>query len=253
MSPVDAADLDVTTAGSGPDVVFVHGSIVGADVTWRHQLPLADRWTLHLVNRPGFGASPPLERGDFEAEAPLVAALLGEGSHLVGHSYGAVIALYAAALRPEAVRSLTVSEPGALQLAAGVPAVDEALAGGAQLYAMRDRIEPRDFLRHFRSGVGSTHETPDELPEALQRGAAHVMSERPPWEGEVPLEALASASYPKLVLSGGHSDVFEAVCDVLAGRVGAERETIEGRGHSIPWTAAAYNGRLERFLLSATA
>ena len=29
--------------------------------------PLAERWTLVLPNRPGFAASPPLERGDFEA------------------------------------------------------------------------------------------------------------------------------------------------------------------------------------------
>jgi pimeloyl-ACP methyl ester carboxylesterase len=251
---VNAADLEVTTLGAGPPIVFVHGSIVGADVTWRHQHPLAERWTLRLMNRPGFGASPPLERGDFEAEAPLVAELLGGGAHLVAHSYGSVIALNAAALRPEAVWSLTVSEPGALQLAAGVPAVDEALAGGAQLYAMRDTIEPADFLRYFRTGVGSTHETPEVLPDALRRGAEHVMTERPPWEGEVPVDALARARFPKLVLSGGHSEIFEAVCDVLAERIGAERDVVEGRSHSIPWCGAAYNERLERFLrASATA
>ena len=73
-----------------------------------------------IADRPGFGASPPLERGDFELEAPLFAELLGDGAHLVGHSYGAVIALLAAAERPEAVLSLTVSEPGALKLA-GTP------------------------------------------------------------------------------------------------------------------------------------
>ncbi len=98
-----AADLDVARHGSGPPVVLVHGSVVGAERTWQHQLPLAERWTLVLANRPGFAASPALERGDFEAEAPLFAELLGDGAHLVGHSYGAVIALYAAALRPQAV------------------------------------------------------------------------------------------------------------------------------------------------------
>jgi len=97
-------------------VVLVHGSVVGADVTWRKQKPLAEHWTLCTPNRPGFGASPTLGRGDFEAEAPLIAELLGDGAHLVGHSYGAVIALFAAALRPEAVRSLTVSEPSAARV-----------------------------------------------------------------------------------------------------------------------------------------
>src|SRR6266581_378937 len=118
-----AADLDVLTLGSGPRVVMVHGSVVDARRTWRDQLGLAERWSLCLPNRPGFAGSPPLPRGDFEVEAPLVAELLDEGAHLVGHSYGAVIALLAAAARPEAVRSLTVSEPGALGLAAGDPEV----------------------------------------------------------------------------------------------------------------------------------
>jgi pimeloyl-ACP methyl ester carboxylesterase len=170
----------------------------------------------------------------------------------VGHSYGSVIALHAAALRPEAVRSLAVSEPGCWQIAAGLPGVDEMLAHGEQLYAMRGEMEPRDFLAVFRLGVGSAHETPDELPEPLRRGAAHLMTERAPWEGTVPLDALARASFPKLVISGGHSDVFETVCDVVASRIGAERAVVEGRGHTIPSCGEAYNERLERFL-SATA
>jgi hypothetical protein len=33
---------------------------------------LAQRWSLVMPNRPGFGESPPLARGDFELEAPLV-------------------------------------------------------------------------------------------------------------------------------------------------------------------------------------
>lgn len=72
-----AGELDVAQHGAGPRVVLVHGSVVGAERTWRRQLPLAERWTLALPNRPGFAASPPLARGDFEAEAPLVAELLG--------------------------------------------------------------------------------------------------------------------------------------------------------------------------------
>jgi pimeloyl-ACP methyl ester carboxylesterase len=244
-----ADDLDVTTVGAGPDVVFVHGSIVGAEVTWRCQLELAERWRLRLVQRPGFGASPPLPGGgDFEAEAPLVADLLGDGAHLVAHSYGAVIALHAAALRPEAVRSLTVSEPGSLRIAAHVPAVAEAIAGGDLLYARRAQLEPREFLTYFRSGVGSAHETPDELPEALRRGAAHAMTERASWDGDVPLAALATAPFGKLVVSGGHSAIFEPVCDVLAAAIGAQRAVVQGRGHTIPLTGAPYNERLERFL-----
>lgn len=253
MPALRAADLDVARHGEGPPVVLVHGSVVGAERTWREQLPLAARWKLIVPNRPGFGASPPLERGDFEAEAPLIAELLGDGAHLVGHSYGAVIALCAAARRPQAVRSLTVSEPGALRLAAGDPAVDETIANGEELYRRRAEIDPRDFVLLFRSGVGSARATPEALPEWLERGARHVMEERPPWEAELPLETLAAAPFPTLVISGGHSPVFDAVCDALAGAIGAERGVVPGRAHSIPTVGAAYNDVLEGFLRRSSA
>ena len=245
---LSAKDLDVKRVGSGPPVVFVHGSVVGADRTWRRQLELAREWSLILPNRPGFGASPPLPRGDFEVEAPLVAELLGEGAHLVGHSYGAVIALYAAALRPRAVRSLTVSEPGCMRVAAGVPAVDAQIEGGELLYAAAPTLEPIDFLHAFRGGVGSTNETPEQLSGELLDGARLLMRERPPWEAEPQLDALAREPFPKLVISGGHSAVFEAICDVLAERLGAERALVRGRGHTIPATGEPYNTRLGAFL-----
>jgi pimeloyl-ACP methyl ester carboxylesterase len=246
---VRAADLDVERLGEGPPVLFVPGSVVGADLTWRRQRALSRSWRVIFPNRPGFGESPPLPRNDFEAEAPLFAELLGEGAHLVGHSYGSVIALYAAALRPEAVLSLTVSEPGTLQLA-GTPEAAEMIANGERLYAAAESISPTDFVRVFRFGANSARETPDELPESLRRGAELAMRERPPWEGEVPLDRLAAAGFPALVVSGGHSPVFEAVCDRLAEALGAERATIEGRGHSVPETGEPYNRLLERFLTS---
>jgi pimeloyl-ACP methyl ester carboxylesterase len=241
-------NLEVMREGSGPPVVFVHGSVVGARRTWRHQLALAARWALILPNRPGFGASPPLPRGDFEAEAPAIAELLGEGAHLVGHSYGAVIALYAAALRPQAVRSLTVSEPGCLRIAAGNALVDAQVAHGELLYRRAATLAPLEFLRAFRGGVGSTHETPSELAGELLEGARLLMRERPPWEADPPLELLGHAPFPKLVISGGHSAVFETVCDAVAGRLRAERAVISGRGHTIPATGAPYNERLQAFL-----
>jgi pimeloyl-ACP methyl ester carboxylesterase len=253
MGELRAADLDVERLGGGPPVVLVHGSIVGPGQTWRAQRELAARWTLVLPHRPGFGASPSLPRGDFEAEAPLIAELLGDGAHLAGHSYGAVIALHAAALRPEAVWSLTVTEPGTLRIAAGDPQVDTTIAHGEELYRRRAELGAHDFVQLFRSGVGSAHATPEQMPEWLARGAEHVMEERPPWESEPPLDALAAAAFPKLVISGRHSPVFELVCDVLAERIGAERATASGRGHSIPVVGARYNELLEDFLRRSSA
>ncbi len=240
-------DLEVERLGEGPPILFVPGSVVAAELTWRRQRELSRAWTTIFPNRPGFGGSPPLPRNDFEAEAPLFAELLGDGAHLVGHSYGAVIALYAAALRPEAVLSLTVSEPGTLQLA-GTPEAAEMIANGERLYGAADSITPLEFVRMFRFGANSARETPAELPEPLRRGAELAMRERPPWEGEVPLDRLAAARFPVLVVSGRHSPVFEAVCDRLAEALGAERATIGGKGHSVPETGDPYNRLLERFL-----
>src|SRR6187455_1726624 len=155
-----AQDLDVDQIGDGPPVLFVHGDIVGPELTWRKQRELSERWTLLIPSRPGFGQSPPLERNDFELEAPMFAGLLGDGAHLVGHSYGAVIALLAAAERPDAVLSLTVSEPGSLRIAAGHPEVDLAIDQGTEMYRRRGEMTPIEFLRLFRAGVQSTHETP---------------------------------------------------------------------------------------------
>jgi pimeloyl-ACP methyl ester carboxylesterase len=246
---MNAQDLDVEVIGDGPPVLFVHGDIVGPESTWRKQRPLAERWRLIIPYRPGVGGSPALERNDFEVEAPLFAELLGDGAHLVGHSYGAVIALLTAAERPEAVRSLTVSEPGALRLAAGTPVVDEMIANGERLFSEgADKLPDEAFLRLFRTGAGSSYTTPGELPDELLRGVQRLKAERPSWEAEIPLETLASADFPMLVISGGHSPAFEAVCDALGTAVSAERVVIRGRGHTVPSTGAPYNDRLEAFL-----
>jgi pimeloyl-ACP methyl ester carboxylesterase len=225
--------------------------VVDASLTFRKQRELAERWSLILPNRPGFGSSPPLERLDFEIEAPLLAELLGDGAHLVGHSYGGVIALLIAAQRPEAVRSLTVSEPGCLRVAAGDPVVDEMIRNGELLFSDPDSIPPEVFLRYFRSGAGSARDTPEELPEELARGVELLKTERPSWEAEIPLEQLAAAGPPTLVISGDHSEAFEAVCDALADRLGAERAVIPGRGHTVPSTGEPYNHALERHLLAS--
>jgi pimeloyl-ACP methyl ester carboxylesterase len=243
--------LAVRTIGEGPTVVLVHGSVVGAEQTWSRQLTLADRWRLKLVNRPGFGGSPPPTRGDFDLEAPMIAEQLGDGAHLVGHSYGAVIALCAAGLRPEAVRSLTVSEPGCLRVAAHHPAVAEAIANGELLFGRGQDMEPLDFLRLFRGGAGVTRQTPEELDDELLAGVRLLMAERPSWEAEPPWQALREQPFPKLVLSGRHSPVFEAVCDAAAERLGARRDAVSGRGHTIPACGEPYNALLEAFMAQA--
>lgn len=241
--------LHVERLGEGPPVLLVHGSVTGARLTWREQLPLAERWSLLLVDRPGFGASPPLERCDFEAEAPLVAELLDEPMHVVAHSYGGVISLLAAALRPDAVRSLTVVEPPAFGIARGDPAVEAFVARGTELWTEGPR-DPAAFLNRFFRLVGS-RPIPGRLKPELEQGARLLMRERYPWEAQIPFDELAAAPFPKLAVSGAHDDAFEAVCDVLAERIGAERAVIGGQGHGVQRPGARFNERLERFLRSA--
>src|SRR5437016_6230802 len=216
--------VHVETVGSGPRVVLVHGSVGGGWSTWWAQRPLAERFTLVVPDRPGTPPNPPVDRVDFEEQAPLVAGLLENGAHLVGHSYGGVISLYAAALRPEAVRSLALIEPPAFGLALEDPAVATLVD---ELHALWDRarsMEPAVFLSEFSIRIiGRRIPATMELPPDVEQGVRTLMVERLPSEADPPLEELAQMPFPKLVVSGGHSEAFDAVCAVLAERLGAER------------------------------
>lgn len=214
-------------------LVLVHGSVVGARMTWTVQQPLAERFELVAVERPGFPPNPPVDRVDFERDAALVAELLEPGDHLVGHSYGGVISMLAAAQKPAAVRSLAVIEPPSTSVAEGNPAVDAFAAGGRTLYAAGARDDPEAFLRRFLRVVGSALDPPSPLPPELEQGARALQVERGPWEAEIPLEELAAAPFPKLVFSGNHSPAFDGICDVLEERLPADRVVLQGFGHTV--------------------
>jgi pimeloyl-ACP methyl ester carboxylesterase len=240
--------MHVETIGSGPRVVLVHGSGAAGRDAWEEQLPLAERFTLVIATRSGYPPNPPLERLDFETQAEEVAPLIDGGSYLVGHSYGGVVSLLAAARRPEAVRALAVSEPPAFGLALEHAAVGPFVARLERLYTAG--LEPEPFLRAFLETVGSEWEPPTPLPPEVERGVRATQAERPPWEAELPLEQLAGAPFPKLVLSGAHHPAFDAVCDVLEERLGAERAVVPGAGHSLP-RAPGYTERVSAFLDAA--
>jgi pimeloyl-ACP methyl ester carboxylesterase len=227
-------------------VLLIHGSVGNAE-TWAPVLPtLEERFEVVAPNRGGYPPGPLLERIDFERQAEELAPLLGEGAHLVGHSYGGVISLLIAAAHPERVRSLAVSEPPAFGLARGNPVVDELIARLREHFEHGPR-EPRAFVEGFLAAVGSTALLPERLPPQLEQGIRASMAERPPWEAEIPLDALAATDYPKLVISGAHHPAFDAVCDVLETRLGAERAVLPGAGHSLA-RAPGYPERLRAFL-----
>ena len=233
-----------------PRIVFVHGSVMGGRPTWSGQRALADQFELDILERPGFPPNPPVERVDFEPDAVLVAGALGDGAHLVGHSYGGVIALLAAAAAPGSVRSLTVIEPPATRVALDNPAVAAFARDGATWWEDGPRDDPEAFLRGFLATVGSGFDPPSPLPPELEQGARTLMDERGPWEADIPLDALAAASFPKLVVSGAHHPAFEAICDVLEERLPAERLVLPGYGHTAQ-RHPEFNERLTEFVTAA--
>jgi pimeloyl-ACP methyl ester carboxylesterase len=232
--------------GHGPRVVLVHGGVLGGRETWRAQRPLTERWTLLAPDRPGHGRSAPA-RQDFEAEAVLLAdELLDEPCHLVGLSYGAIVAMFAAVRRPGNVRSLTVVEPPASAVARGVPVVD---AYGAEVRAVIEATEltPREGLQRFFTIVGVPYEVPEDLPESLVNGMRQLQGARPPDEAELPLAQLRDAPFDTLVVSGGHKEAYEVICDTIARETGAERAVCPGAAHVVPDTGEPFNTLLERF------
>jgi len=204
-----------------------------------------------LPNRRGFPPGPEVERVDFADEAVWLERFLEPGTHLVGHSYGGVIALLAAAANPETLRSLTVVEPPAFGIAAGRPGVDELVERLDRHWRDGPR-EPAAFLRGFLALVGASLPPGRLTPELLQ-GARTLLVERSPAEAEIPLDELARAPFPVLAVSGGHHPAFEAVCDVLAERLGAERAVLPGAGHSVQRLGEPFNALLASFVERAEA
>ena len=233
-------------------IVLVHGSVMGGRGTWAAQRPLAEGFELLVLDRPGFPPNPPVERVDFETDAALVAGLLEPGDHLVGHSYGGIVSLLAAASRPDVLRSLTVIEPPCTRVAAGVPEVDAFARAGMELYATARSGDPDEYLRRFLAAVGSEFDPPSPLPPELEQGARNLAIERGPWEADIPLTALAGTPFAKLVVSGAHLDAFDVICDVLERELRAERIVLPGYGHAVQ-RHPGFNDRLADFVEGASA
>jgi pimeloyl-ACP methyl ester carboxylesterase len=256
-----AEELHVSWSGAGEPVLLVHGSFTPASRTFAEQASLADEFRLGLVDRRGFGSSPATERVDFERDAEDLAALLAVPAHVVGHSYGGVACLLAAAQRPEGVRSLTVIEPPALALIAGDPAAETMQTRIAVAFA--EASDPADLYARFVQAWGFPRPSAAALARRDLQALAASFGERPPGEAQIPLDVLARARLPTLVVSGGWErtppeaqalagHAFSAVCDVLERRLGAERLHVPGTGHAPQQSGEAFNGPLRVFLRRAT-
>jgi pimeloyl-ACP methyl ester carboxylesterase len=248
-----ARGVHVTVWGEGDPAVFVHGSFGWGEETWREQRPLADDYRLLLIDRRGFGRSAANGRVDFDRDADDVAELIGDGAHLVGHSYGGVVSLLAAARRPEAVRSLVLIEPPAFGIARGDEAV-ERLIHNIQAAAVVD--DPAEYRSAFLRGFGFPAGRADLNDDALVAASAS-MRERPPWEAEIPLDELARHGLRVLLVQGDWcpapdtaralaGEAFRAVCDALDERLNATRATLPA-AHNPQKLGRPFNDRVRAF------
>ena len=252
MKPIDAmsceafsvSDLFTETWGAGTRVVLVHGSLATGADEWQAQRPLGEQgFELIVLDRRGYGRSPAADGEDFLRDADDIADLMGPGAHLVGHSYGGLGVMFASARRPEATLSLTLLEPSAFALGQHDPAGQALVADVRSLWDQN--LPDEEWVFRFLTAVGSE---PDTLSTELIAAAVSLTPVlrrgRPIWESGLPLTELASAAFPKLVVSGGHSAGFDAICDDLAERIGASRTVVEGAGHEIQFTGPPLNEAL---------
>jgi pimeloyl-ACP methyl ester carboxylesterase len=85
--------------------------------------------------------------------------------------------------------------------------------------------------------------------ELIQQAIYAARGGRSPSEAKPDLDAIARAGVPTMVVSGGHHNGLEILCDALADRLNARREIIRGAGHAVQ-RAPGFNRVLEDFLLS---
>jgi len=257
-----ATDLHVTSMGQGERLVFVHGSGGWGEESFAEQRELAAQFRVELVDRRGFGDSPSTSRVDWEVDARDLEALLDLPAHLVGHSYGAIACLLCAATVPGKVQSLTLIEPSTYAVARGQPAVEALFARMQPLYTAASRMTAVEYFFAVAAAFGFV-DSPMPLPIELtgKALAATIASrdERPPWDAEIPLEAIAACHIPTLLVMGAWDSVPDsarsilgtalgAVADVIESRLRAMRVVIPGAHHWPQRSGEAFNEALEGFL-----
>lgn len=240
---------------SGPRVILVHGSAQGSQVGgaehYACQQALAERgWQVLVPDRPGHGRSPdPGRPDDANLDGALIAELLGDGAHLVGHSFGGAVALAAAAQRPELVESLTVIEPAMQTLATDIPAVRWFIFRLVRI--MLFSLSPAKRIMRFAAAVG--------IPESIRGGRSDaelarmgrgIKQLRLPGKDDLrrQLDVIRGRSIPFMVVTGGWNPAFEAVGDRVAELGDGKRVAIASPHHFPQSISDEFNAVLDRFM-----
>lgn len=231
-------DLYVTEAGTGPDLMLLHGIGGSADTFAPQFADWTDRLRLLAWDAPGYARSAdpavPLHMDDY---ADLVAGIISErcrgGAHLLGMSWGGVIATRVALRHPESVRSLILgsstvgSGAGDTGAAAMRARADELDAEGAAAFASRRapkvlsaQADP-DLVRTVAAAMAAS------IRPAGYRSAAAAMA------ATDHTADLPRIDVPTLVLCGDRDTITgPAASQALAGGIpGAVFVTLRGAGH----------------------
>jgi pimeloyl-ACP methyl ester carboxylesterase len=222
---------------------------------------LSDRLRMVAPDLVGHGKGPALDPTiDFHDQTTKAAsAHLPDGaSHLIGHSFGATLALRIAIETPDRVRSLTLIEPVLFAAAAGCASVAQNARAMAQVGPLLDQGDndgaARLFLSQWGGGVPF-----DAMPAAQRRYMADRMWIEPAsgpalvHDRAQLLPRLGQVRCPVLLIEGAGSppviaDIQAALAKALPD---ATRTVIDGAGHMLPithpqQTAAAIRDFLDR-------
>ncbi len=206
---------------------------------------------VHAVALPGYhGAAMARSAGLLSRAAPVIAAIEAEGQpvHLVGHSFGAAVALKIAQLRPDLVASLSLYEPMLPSMLAGELSAAERAALGA-VNAVSARLTasvacdaPADGMAgfiDFWTGPGGWAALEPERRARMAAMAVNVMADFADCTMETMAAAdLAGMTAPTLVVSGTESP---AVTRCIARRLAEALPTVAHvtlveAGHMAPVT-----------------
>ncbi|PIE08750.1 MAG: alpha/beta hydrolase [Rhodobacterales bacterium] len=249
--PVAGFPTHVVRLGGGVRrVLFIHCTL-GSHATWtKLQAPLLDKLLITCFDRPSHGASA-MWNGDGGPEGlhrltTMIAAELIEGrADIVGHSYGATVALRLALELPHRVRSLTLIEPPLFTLAQGTrawAAYDRAMEGFDAALAAGDNEAAARIFQAAMMADKPWDGLSDRARARLIAQIPRIGEERGVTVGDAPglcapgrLETLA---LPVLLIEGSASPaIVNRVHDRLAARVPqAQRVVVMGAGHMAPLT-----------------
>jgi pimeloyl-ACP methyl ester carboxylesterase len=253
---LEDAQVHVTEWGTGPTAVFVHGGTPGGGaMAFAAQQELEARWHLVLPDRPGHGHSPRQGREDFERDATLLGPLLDDGAHLVGHSYGAIVALYMAVAQPASVRSLTLIEAPAYCFAMGDPVVADMARANREFFE-HPPDDPVEMMRTFFTMVGIDMVLPDPVPDGFlpiaQTFADDFRDIRGPDEANIDARDLVAGGYPIQNLTSGRTPGFEGIARAIADQTHGTHIVVPGTDHTVQNAGEPVNQLLEKLWQSAS-